>query len=220
VREGKKISSAVIKRLPRYYRYLGDLLDKDILRISSKDLSQRMGITASQIRQDLNHFGCFGQQGYGYNVELLYQEVQHILGLDRRYNIILVGAGNFGQVLVNNQNFTNRGFVFTAAFDNSPDVIGKTVNGINVYDVATIRDYISKNHVDIAALCVPPNAVQDIAKTVTDAGIKGVWNFSHNDLRLPEDIVVENVRLTDSLMTLSYKINEDEILRRAVRDVW
>ena len=220
MREGKKISAAVIKRLPRYYRYLGDLLDKDILRISSKDLSQRMGITASQIRQDLNHFGCFGQQGYGYNVELLYQEVQHILGLDRRYRLILVGAGHFGQVLVNNQNFANRGFVFTAIFDNNPAIVGTRVNGIQVFDVASVGEYISANDVDIAALCVPPNAVQELAKTIVEAGVKGIWNFSHNDLRLPEHIIVENVRLTDSLMTLSYKINEDEILRRAVRDVW
>ncbi|MCL2575419.1 MAG: redox-sensing transcriptional repressor Rex [Defluviitaleaceae bacterium] len=220
MKDGRKISTAVIRRLPRYYRYLGDLLDKDITRISSKDLSQRMGITASQIRQDLNHFGCFGQQGYGYNVELLYQEVKHILGLDRSYNVILVGAGNFGQVLINNQNFAKRGFDFVAAFDNNPDVVGTNVGNIKVMDVAKLTDYISKNRVDIAALTLPSGVVQDVSKIVADAGVKGIWNFSHDDLRLPHDVIVENVRLTDSIMTLSYKISEDEILRRAVRDVW
>ncbi|MCL2350777.1 MAG: redox-sensing transcriptional repressor Rex [Defluviitaleaceae bacterium] len=220
MRDLKKISTAVIKRLPRYYRYLGDLLDKDITRISSKDLSIRMGITASQIRQDLNNFGCFGQQGYGYNVEMLYQEMKHILGLDRQYNVILVGCGNFGQVLANYPSFVNRGFTFTAIFDNNPDLIGKTVNGIKVRDSAKMESFITENQVDIAALTVPSSAASGIAKTLANLGVKGIWNFSNNDLRLPESVVVENVRLADSLMTLSYKINEDEILRRFTRDVW
>ena len=220
MRENKKISTAVIKRLPRYYRYLGDLLDKDIVRISSKDLSDRMGVTASQIRQDLNNFGCFGQQGYGYNVELLYQEVKHILGLERVYNLILIGAGDFGRVLVNYPNFAKRGFVFVAIFDSDPELIGQNVDGIEIMDIAHMEDYIANNTVDIAALAIPTPDAVNIGKTLANAGIKGIWNFSHSDLRVPDYVTVENMRLTDSLMTLSYKINEDEILRRVVRDVW
>ena len=220
MKEERKISTAVVRRLPRYYRYLGDLLDKEIVRISSKDLSTRMGITASQIRQDLNNFGCFGQQGYGYNVELLYNEVKHILGLDKQYNIILIGGGNFGQAVVNYPNFSKRGFTFVAIFDNDPALIGTTISGLVVRDVAEMEDYLKENTIDIAALAVPGSAAKTLGKTLASTGVKGIWNFSNSDLRLSGEVIVENVCLSDSLMTLSYKINEDEILRRAVRDVW
>jgi len=220
MKEEKKISTAVIRRLPRYYRYLGDLLDKEIIRISSKDLSSRMGITASQIRQDLSNFGCFGQQGYGYNVELLYQEVKHILGLDKQYKMILIGGGNFGQAVANYSDFARRGFEFVAVFDANPAVIGTAVGNLVVRDVATLEDYIKQNHVDIATLAVPVPAAQQLGKLLAKAGIKGVWNFSKSDLRLPGSTIVENVCLSDSLMTLSCKMNEVEILKRVVRDVW
>ena len=151
----KKISSAVINRLPRYYRYLGDLLESDITRISSKDLSAKMNITASQIRQDLNNFSCLGQQGYGYNVEYLYNEIKKILGLDRVYNMIVIGGGNIGQALVNYTNFERRGFVITAVFDVNPRLIGMTMRGIKVYDIDTIDDFVKNNKVDVGRLAFP-----------------------------------------------------------------
>jgi len=213
-RDDKKISMAVIQRLPRYYRYLGDLLDRDITRISSKELSERMGITASQMRQDLNNFGSFGQQGYGYSVELLYGEVKRILGLDKVYNLIIIGAGNFGQTLANYHNFTERGFIFKALFDTNPRVVGTIVNGVEVLDVADLSAYLAENHVDVAALTLPAAAAASVAQVLADSGVKGIWNFSNSDIKVPDTITVENVRLTDSLMTLSYRINQDEILRR------
>lgn len=206
----KEISLAVIKRLPRYYRYLGDLLDNGITRISSKELSAKMNVTASQIRQDLNNFGCFGQQGYGYNVELLYKEISRILGLERSYNIIIIGAGNIGQALVNYSNFKKRGFNFMALFDVNPKLIGLTVNGIEIYDVDKLESYLLEHHIDIAALTLPSPSSTKIAQILFDAGVKGIWNFSRTYIDPPENVVVENVHLTDSLMTLSYKLNEKQ----------
>lgn len=204
----KKISSAVINRLPRYFRYLGDLLESDITRISSKELSAKMNITASQIRQDLNNFGGFGQQGYGYNVEYLYHEIKKILGLDRIYNLIVVGGGNIGQALANYTNFEKRGFVIKAVFDVNPRLIGMTIRGVAVYDVDTMESYLKSNHIDVAILTLPRSQAVKVAKDLSDWGIKGIWNFSHVDLQVPSDVVVENVHLTDSLMTLLYKTNE------------
>lgn len=208
----KKISIAVIKRLPRYYRYLGDLLDNGITRISSSDLSKRMNVTASQIRQDLNKFGCFGQQGYGYNVELLYEEIRNILGLNKVYNIIIIGAGNLGQALANYSNFKRRGFNFVAMFDVNPKIIGTTVHGMNVYDIETLDAYLTTNDVDIAVLSLPKQNAEQISSILVNNGIKGIWNFSHIDLHTPPEVVVENVHLTDSLMTLSYKLSEKDLL--------
>ena len=210
-----RISIAVIKRLPRYYRYLGDLLDKGITRISSKELSDRMGITASQIRQDLNNFGSFGQQGYGYNVESLYMEIKQILGLDKVYKLVLIGAGNFGQTLVNYTNFSKRGFHFVALFDTDNAIIGSNVNDIPILDADNLEAFLSENSIDIAVLTVPASAAEKVGHTLAKSDIKGIWNFSNTDLSMPERIIVENVRLTDSLMTLSYRVNEDEILHRA-----
>lgn len=204
----KKISSAVINRLPRYYRYLGELLEKDITRISSKELSKKMNITASQIRQDLNNFGGFGQQGYGYNVEYLYQEMKKILGLDRDYHLIVVGGGNIGQALVNYTDFEKRGFIIDAVFDTNPKLIGMTIRGIEVHDVDTMEEYCQSHPVDIAVLTVPKSQAPKVAKTLAGWGVKGMWNFSNVDLHLPDSVVVENVHLTDSLMTLLYKRNE------------
>ncbi len=204
----KKISSAVINRLPRYFRYLGDLLESDITRISSKELSAKMNITASQIRQDLNNFGGFGQQGYGYNVEYLYNEIKKILGLDKVYNMIVVGGGNIGQALVNYTNFEKRGFVIKAVFDVNPRLIGMTIRGVGVYDVDQMEDFVRSNSIDVAILTLPRSQAVKVAKNLAKWGIRGMWNFSHVDLQVPEDVVVENVHLTDSLMTLLYKINE------------
>lgn len=204
----KKISTAVINRLPRYYRYLGDLLESDITRISSKELSAKMHITASQIRQDLNNFGGFGQQGYGYNVEYLYNEIKKILGLDKLYHLIVVGGGNIGQALVNYTNFEKRGFVITAVFDVNPRLIGMTIRGIEVYDVDSMEEFVKNNKVDVAILTLPRSQAVKTANDLASWGVKGIWNFSHVDLQVPEEVVVENVHLTDSLMTLLYKLNE------------
>lgn len=204
----KKISVAVIKRLPRYYRYLSDLLKLGITRISSKELSVRMGITASQIRQDLNCFGGFGQQGYGYNVEHLYNEIGNILGVNNKFRFIIIGAGNMGQALANYSNFEKRGFIFTGIFDVNPDLIGKKINNHEVMDMNCLDDFVKNNKVDIAMLCVPYDQTPIVADKVARLGIKGLWNFSPMDLKLPYDVVIENVHLSDSLMVLGYKLTE------------
>lgn len=207
----EKISLAVIKRLPRYYRYLGDLLENDITRISSKNLSKRMNITASQIRQDLSNFGCFGQQGYGYNVKSLYEEIKKILGLNKTYNLIIIGAGNIGQALVNYTNFQKRGFNFIGIFDINPRLIGMTIKGIEIYDIDKLQSFIASNDVDIAVLTLPKNNAVEVSNIIINSGIKGIWNFSHVDLKTPPDVVVENVHLTSSIMMLSYKLNSNVI---------
>ena len=207
----KVISPAVIKRLPRYYRYLGDLLKNDVVRISSKELSQKMNVTASQIRQDLNNFGGFGQQGYGYNVEFLYNEMGRILGLDRTNNIIIIGAGNLGQALANNQDFDSNGFKIIGLFDVNPRLIGMTVRGVEVYDIDMLEDFLSKNEVMIAALTLPKNKATKIAGELVDLGIKALWNFAPVDLNLPDDVIVENVHLSECIMTLSYRIHSKNL---------
>ncbi|QUI22880.1 redox-sensing transcriptional repressor Rex [Vallitalea pronyensis] len=205
----KKISTAVIKRLPKYYRYLGDLLENDVVRISSKELSQRMGVTASQIRQDLNNFGGFGQQGYGYNVEYLYNAIGKILGLENKYNTIIIGAGNLGQALANYTNFDKRGFKVKGLFDVNPRLVGITVRGIEIQDLDEMEHFIKENAIDIAVLTLPKQKAPKIANDLVHYGIKGIWNFAPVDLKLSnKDVVVENVHLLDSLMTLSYNIKE------------
>jgi len=206
--EDKKISMAVIRRLPRYFRYLSDLMQLDIKRISSKELSERMHITASQIRQDLNCFGGFGQQGYGYNVEYLYNEISRILGTDKRFNCIIVGAGNMGNALANYENFRRRGFDIIAIFDVDEKKIGTKINGIEVYSSDKLPEFTANNKVDIAILTVPNKKIIDVAKQITSLGIKAIWNFSPTDLRLGDDVVVENVHLSDSLMVLGYRLRE------------
>ena len=202
----KKISEAVIKRLPRYYRYLGDLKSEGIKRISSKDLSDLMGNTASQIRQDLNCFGGFGQQGYGYNVELLYEEIGNILGTDIENSVVLLGAGNLGKAIANYTNFEKRGFSIKAIFDKNEEVIGEKINNIPVYDIAELEKYLTENKIDIVILAIPAVGVKKIIDIIVNSNIKGIWNFSYLDLKVPKHIAMVNMHLSDSLMTLSYKI--------------
>lgn len=208
---GKKISMAVIRRLPRYYRYLSDLLRADIKRISSKELSERMGITASQIRQDLNCFGGFGQQGYGYNIESLYSEIGKILGVDRRFTTVIIGAGNMGNALANYGNFKKRGYDLIGIFDISPERVGKVINGLEIMHMDKLDDFIRNNNVDIAILTIPSQSVSEVAERVAELGVKGIWNFSPQDLHLSCNVIVENVHLSDGLMVLGYRIREAEL---------
>lgn len=206
----KNVSPVVIKRLPRYYRYLGELLHKGVLRISSKDLSTLMGVTASQIRQDLNCFGGFGQQGYGYNVESLHKEMGNILGLDRGYKTIIVGAGNLGKALAKHSNFRKRGFNLIGIFDADESLVGKEIADIKVQSSEDMEKFIKANKPDIAILALPKSAVEYEANRLVKLGVKGIWNFSYGELHLPEGVAVENVHLSDSLMTLSYKLTQIE----------
>lgn len=206
----KGISLAVIKRLPRYYRYLGELLENDVVRISSKELSEKMSVTASQIRQDLNNFGGFGQQGYGYNVEYLYSEIGKILGLDQQYGMIIIGAGNFGQALANYSDFERRGFVLKGIFDINPALAGISIRGIPIRMMDELEDFLKENSVQIAALTVPKTKAPLVAQDLVKWGIKGVWNFALTDLHLPEGVVSLNVHLVESLMRLSYSLKTQE----------
>ena len=203
--ESKDISKAVIARLPRYYRYLQDLLEEGTERISSNELSKRMQVTASQIRQDLNNFGGFGQQGYGYNVQYLFEEIGKILGLDREHNIIIVGAGNLGQALANYVEFEKKGLMIKGIFDVNPRLIGNTVRGIEIRMIDEVEAFIRDNKIEIAALTVPKSKAEDMAKLLVTYGIKGIWNFANIDLHTIENVVVENVHLSESLMKLSYR---------------
>lgn len=206
--ENKEISNAVIKRLPRYHRYLGDLMAQGVERISSQELSVRMNVTASQIRQDLNNFGGFGQQGYGYNVAYLYQEIAKILGLDRENSMVIIGCGNFGRALANYQNFENRGFVTKAIFDVNPDKVGNRIRNIPVLYIDELAKFLQNNDIKIAVLTIPREAAVKVAEILVENGIKAIWNFAHVDLDVPADVVVENVHLSESLMQLSYRIAE------------
>ena len=206
--EKKPVPLVVVKRLPRYYRYFGELLRQGITRISSQELGARMGVTASQIRQDFNCFGGFGQQGYGYNVEKLYQEVANILGLAHGYKTIIIGAGNLGHALANYANFAKRGFELCAIFDKNPDLIGTVINGLFVHPMNELEDFCLKHQVDIAILTLPKTAIEQVVPRLVKVNIKGLWNFSYTDIEVPPEIAVENVHLTDGLMTLAYKITE------------
>ncbi len=207
----KGISQAVVRRMPRYYRYLGDLLEKGVERVSSNELSKLMKVTASQIRQDLNNFGGFGQQGYGYNVRFLYEEIGKILGLDQTHNLIIIGAGNLGQAIANYGRFDRLGFVTVALFDVNPEIIGKEVRGVKVYALNDLEDFCKKNKVDIAALTMPKQSADNTAQRLVELGIHAIWNFAHVDLDVDdESVVVENVHLSDSLMQLSYNIAKNK----------
>ena len=208
--EQRKISRAFISRLPRYYRYLGDLLEAGVERISSSDLSKKMHVTASQIRQDLNNFGGFGQQGYGYNVKYLYTEIGKILGLDRCHNFIIIGAGNLGQALANYASFERSGFILKSLFDVNPRLEGVTIRGIPVRMVDELEDFLKNNDIEIAALTLPKSKAIEVADILVDNGVKGIWNFAHTDLSLPKDVVVENVHLSDTLMKLSYNLCQQD----------
>ena len=205
--DSKPISKAVIKRLPRYYRYLGELMQEGVERISSNELSERMRVTASQIRQDLNNFGVFGQQGYGYNVSYLHGEIGKILGLNRQRNLIVIGAGNLGQAIANYANFERSGFMVKGLFDTNPRLIGMTIRGIEVYSIEELESFIQKNQIEIAALTLPKLKAEMMAERLVQYGIKAIWNFAHTDLNVPKNVVVENVHLSESLMRLSYRMD-------------
>ncbi len=206
--KNNEISQAVIKRLPRYHRYLDDLLANGVERISSSDLSKRMQVTASQIRQDLNNFGGFGQQGYGYNVKYLYEEISKILGLCNEHRIVIVGAGNLGQALASSQIFDQEEFNLKAIFDVNPKLKGKTVNGAPVLMMEDFPAFVSENNIEIAVLTVPKDQANSVAKLAIENGVTGLWNFAHIDLsEIPDDVIVENVHLSDSLLQLSYRVS-------------
>lgn len=205
----KGISQAVISRLPRYYRYLGQLKDEGIERISSRSLSELMNVTASQIRQDLNNFGGFGHQGYGYNVSHLYSEIGKILGLTREHHLLLVGAGNLGRALAGYANFEKRGFVMKGIFDIDESLQGRSVRGIPIMPLDQIESFIRENDIDIAVICTPATASTAVVDRIVACGVKAIWNFSHVDLQVSDDVAVENVHLSDSLMRLSYNMHDD-----------
>lgn len=207
------ISMAVIRRLPKYHRYLSELLRNDIDRVSSKELSEKIGFTASQIRQDFNCFGDFGQQGYGYNVRELYNEIGKILGLNRIYSTVIVGAGNIGQAIANYNKFERHGFELKGIFDKNPKLIGIKIRDIEIRDVDELHEFLNSNNIDIGIICVPEEQAQKVADIFIKNGIKAIWNFAPKDLTVPEGIIVEDVHLSESLMTLSYRLNEASLFR-------
>jgi redox-sensing transcriptional repressor len=209
MKNSNQVSIPVIKRLPRYHRYLEELKNMGIVRISSKELSQRMGLTASQIRQDLNCFGGFGQQGYGYDIEQLYNEIGAILGINKKSKAIMIGAGNLGHAIATHLHFENRGFDLIGIFDNNPDVVGTSVGGRIVMDSASLDEFCKNENPVVAILCIPSEYAAENADKLVSLGIKGFWNFTQYDLvSRYEGVAVENVHLGDSLMTLCYQINK------------
>ena len=203
----ENISDAVIRRLPRYYRQLTDLCARGVVRISSHSLGQEMNITASQIRQDFSCFGEFGQQGYGYNVEELRAEIGHILGVDNDHHLVMIGVGNLGRALLRNFPFSQTGFSADAAFDVSPNVIGSTVNGVPVYAMSELENYIETHSVDVVVLTIPQDVAQDTADRLIEMGVHGFWNFTNVELASANlDVKFENIHFADSLLTLSYRI--------------
>lgn len=208
----ENISSSVIKRLPRYYRFLGELKAQGIERISSKELSEKMRTTASQVRQDFNCFGGFGQQGFGYNVEQLYNEIKQILGLNNKYKAILIGVGNLGRAVAAHMSFEERGFDLIGIFDKNPDLIGQEIRKIPVQSTDNIESFCEKNNPKVAILCIPRSAVGELSKRLYALGIRCYWNFSHYDLSVDyDDVVVQNVHMSDSLMILCYKISDNDL---------
>lgn len=204
------ISMSVIRRLPRYYRFLSELNDQNIDKISSTKLAQIMNVTASQVRQDLNCFGGFGQQGYGYSVSQLKEEIKNILGLNNDYKAILIGAGNLGKAVAMHMNFEKLGFELIACFDNNEQKVGSKLNGITVKNESELDDFCNKNHIDTAFLCIPRVCVENVLDRLYSHGIKNYWNFSHYDINARyNDTMVENVHLSDSLMTLCYRMNNN-----------
>ena len=210
MKEHVKISNAVVKRLPIYLRYLEDLMKNNVESISSNELSSLIGFTASQIRQDLNNFGGFGQQGYGYNIKGLYKEINSILGLDREYRMVIVGTGNLGQALANYSKYHKSGFPIVGMFDINPKIIGLRINDIEVMDCDYLVDFLNENHVDIGIITTDKAAAQSVANKLVEGNVRGIWNFATCDLKVPKRIQVENVHVTDSLNTLAYRIIHSE----------
>ena len=200
----KNVSMAVIKRMPKYYRYLGELVKNDVDRISSKELGEKIGFTASQIRQDLNNFGDFGQQGYGYNVKELHNQIGAILGVGKEYNAVLIGAGNIGQAIANYSRFTDIGLGITAIFDANPKLVGMRIRDVEIKDIDELKGYLEENHIDMGILCVPRINAQKVCDVLVNGGVRGIWNFAPIDLHVPETVKVENVHLSESLLTLVY----------------
>ena len=205
----KNISMAVIKRLPKYHRYLNELMKNDIDRISSKELGEKIGFTASQIRQDLNCFGDFGQQGYGYNVRELYNQISTILGLDKEYNTVIVGAGNIGQAIANYR-FDKFGFNLIGLFDANPRIAGIKIRDVEIKEIDTLDTFLKTNKVDIGIICVPKINAQKVCDQMVVGGVKGIWNFAPIDLSVTSDVTVENVHLSESLMTLIYLLHTNK----------
>lgn len=201
-----RVSPSVIKRLPRYFRYLRILIREGKSRISSGELSGRMNVTASQIRQDLNCFGGFGQQGYGYNVNYLYANICELLGVGAGLHAIIIGAGNLGKALVRSTMFEKRGVDVVALFDTDPALVGSTVDEIPIYSTDTLGEFCENNAVDMAVLTLPKEAARATAALAVKHGVKGFWNFTSEELALGEGVIIENVHLGDSLMTLSYRL--------------
>ena len=204
----QRISDAVIRRLPRYYRYLDDLHSRGIVRISSNSLGKRMGITASQIRQDLSCFGEFGQQGYGYNIMALRAEIGHILGVDEPRRLIIIGAGHLGHALIQNFDFAQGGFRLDTAFDVSDALIGVNVNGVAIRSMDELDGYCAAYHPAVAVLTVPKSAAQETAAKLSALGVEGIWNFTNMEISVADHVFVENVHFADSLLTLSYRISK------------
>jgi len=205
--KAKYVSLAVIRRLPKYYRYLGELMNSDVDRISSVELGKQIGFTSSQIRQDLSCFGEFGQQGYGYNVADLYHEINCILGLSKQYNVVIIGAGNIGQAVANYHGFNKMGYSIAALFDKNPKVVGINIKDIEIRDIDTLDEYLINNEAHIGVICVPSNNAQDVCDILIRNNIKAIWNFAPIDLSAPDDITIENVHLADSLFILTYLSN-------------
>ena len=204
----KNVSMAVIKRMPKYYRYLGELVKNDVDRISSKELGEKIGFTASQIRQDLNNFGDFGQQGYGYNVKELHNQIGTILGVGKEYNAVLIGAGNIGQAIANYSRFTDIGLGITAIFDANPKLVGMRIRDVEIKDIDELKENLEENNIDTGILCVPRINAQRVCDVLVNGGVKGIWNFAPIDLHVPETVKVENVHLSESLLTLVYQMNK------------
>ncbi len=203
------VSSSVIRRLPRYYRFLQELLARDVHRISSRELSKLMNLTASQIRQDLNCFGGFGQQGYGYNVDVLLGEISGILGLERGYRAILIGAGNLGQAIARHMSFETKGFNLIGIFDKKRELVGQPVRHLVISDMSRLEAFCRAFSPQVAILCIPPASAKEVCEQLVHLGVRGFWNFSHYDLALDyPNVAVENVHLGDSLMTLCYHMSE------------
>lgn len=213
VQKRTMISMAVIRRLPKYHRYLRELLNNDIDRISSKELSEKIGFTASQIRQDLNNFGDFGQQGYGYNVKELYSEIAKILGLNAEYNTVIIGAGNLGQAVANYSRFERLGFKLNGIFEKNPKLIGLRIRDIEVRDIDELPQFLDQHKIDIGIICVPMESAQGVANMLVQKSVHGIWNFAPADIVVPENVIVENVHLSESLMTLSYRMNETKFFK-------
>lgn len=207
----QNISLSVIKRLPKYYRYLESINDKGIIRVSSKELSEITGLTASQIRQDLNHFGCFGQQGYGYNVSELISELSKIIGVDKKYSMVLIGYGNIGHALYKYRSFRDLGYEFKSVFDKDPDLVSEKIDGeVEVKNIDDLEDYLKEEKIDIGIIATPKEVAQDICDKLCEGGAKGIWNFSPVDLKVKNGVVIESVHLDESLFTLTYFMNSPE----------